>query len=177
MRICKKCGNKFPYRIKTDDGKVHCIPERSYCFVCSPFGSTIKIGRTGNPTTEIKNDTTHRICSKCKQSKEENNNNFYKRYRGGFFSYCKTCSNKDIADRIRQIKLKSIEYKGGKCIVCGYDKCVRSLDFHHLTPSEKDFSISDRHTHDFKKIKIELDKCVLLCKNCHGELHSDLITI
>lgn len=177
MRICKKCGNKFPYRIKTEDGKVHFIPERSYCFVCSPFNSKIKLNRSGNPTTEMKNDITYRICTLCKKSLEENEINFYKRKRGGFNSRCKSCSIKYHVKKVKNLKLKSIEYKGGKCIVCGYNKCARSLDFHHLDPSEKAFAMSDRHTHNFNKMKIELDKCILICKNCHGELHDGLITI
>lgn len=176
MKICKKCKTEFSGRIKDENGNVHNIPCRSYCFVCSPFKSKIKIGRNNNPTTEIKNDKTYRICSICHKSKEEYSN-FYKRKRGGFNSYCKVCSTKDIVKRTRQLKVKAIQYKGGKCVICGYSKCSRSLDFHHINPTQKEFSMGERTTNDFEKIKIELDKCILICKNCHGELHDGLITI
>ena len=122
------------------------------------------------------NGKMYRTCSMCKKSEEETENNFYKRKRGGFSSWCKICSYKEMIKRTRELKSKAIKYKGGKCIVCGYNKCNRSLDFHHICPSEKDFHIADG-SRDFEKIKEELDKCILLCKNCHGELHNGLITI
>ena len=63
-------------------------------------------------------------------------------------------------------------YKGGKCAVCGYDKCQRALSFHHVNPKEKDFDLSSRGlTRSWERIKKEIDKCVLLCANCHMELH------
>lgn len=70
-------------------------------------------------------------------------------------------------------KVKSIEYKGGKCQLCGYNKCKSSLSFHHLDPNEKDFSISSVNW-SFDRIKNELDKCILVCTNCHGEIHEGL---
>jgi predicted nucleic acid-binding Zn ribbon protein len=74
-------------------------------------------------------------------------------------------------------KKKSIEYKGGKCVVCGYNKCSRSLDFHHLDPNEKDYNISRNKNKKFENMIPELDKCVLVCKNCHGEIHEGIIQI
>ncbi len=49
--------------------------------------------------------------------------------------------------------------------MCGYNKSMRSLHFHHKDPSKKDFGIS-RVTLKWDKIKPELDKCILLCSNC-----------
>jgi len=176
MKICKKCGNKIPWRIKLENGKNLCSPTRSYCFVCSPPGSRIKIGRNGTPTTEIKNGKVYRKCSRCSSIKEETADYFFRRTRGGFSSYCRECDCKIMVERVKRLKQKAIEYKGGKCIICGYNKCNRSLDFHHICPSKKDFHIADG-SRDFNKIKEELDKCILICKNCHGELHEGLITI
>jgi len=64
-----------------------------------------------------------------------------------------------------------IEYKGGKCEHCGYDKCPAAFDFHHLDPSKKDFNLSTLRNYKLENIKSELDKCLLLCSNCHRELH------
>ena len=83
---------------------------------------------------------------------------------------------RDQASCARKTKLKAIEYKGGKCIVCGYNKSIRALQFHHLDPTQKDFGISGT-TKSFEKLKPELDKCVLLCANCHGEVHEGLLDI
>ena len=73
----------------------------------------------------------------------------------------------------RLIKRWALEYKGNKCQCCGYDKCVDALDFHHLDETQKDFGISDRNVPtDWKSIKNELDKCILVCSNCHCEIHA-----
>lgn len=70
----------------------------------------------------------------------------------------------------------AVEYKGGKCSVCGYDRCADALEFHHLDPSQKDFGISSKgYTRSWDKVKEELDKCILVCSNCHREIHSGLI--
>lgn len=74
-------------------------------------------------------------------------------------------------ERRQKRKIEAIDYKGGKCSICGYDKCKEALDFHHINPDEKEFSISDKRDFKIEKIKLELDKCILLCRNCHAELH------
>ena len=71
------------------------------------------------------------------------------------------------------VKKKAVEYKGGECERCGYNKCMRALDFHHLNPKEKDFAISGG-TKSFESLKAELDKCILVCRNCHSEIHEKL---
>ena len=68
-----------------------------------------------------------------------------------------------------------IEYKGGKCEQCGYNKCDGALQFHHIDPKEKDFTISQVNLNDtnfsIDKIIEEVNKCQLLCANCHAEIH------
>lgn len=67
----------------------------------------------------------------------------------------------------------AVAYKGGCCIDCGYSKSVAAMDFHHLDPLAKDFSVSDKGAcRSWEKIKAELDKCVLLSRNCHAERHA-----
>ena len=74
----------------------------------------------------------------------------------------------------QRMKIKAVEYKGGKCIRCGYDKCMRSLTFHHRNPNEKEFGIGTYSNLGWNAVKKELDKCDLLCNNCHGEVHENL---
>jgi hypothetical protein len=82
---------------------------------------------------------------------------------------CNSCAaNRNRFDR----KAKMIEYKGGKCLICGYNRCNRALTFHHLDPSKKDFNFAGSHTKKWLWIQQELDKCVLLCQNCHCEVHA-----
>lgn len=71
-----------------------------------------------------------------------------------------------------RLKERAVEYKGGKCVLCGYNRCIKSFDFHHLDPKEKDFTIGSNSSISWDKLKIELDKCVLLCANCHREVHA-----
>lgn len=78
-----------------------------------------------------------------------------------------------VSNRRRKLKLLSIEYKGGRCIKCGYNKHPAALDFHHENPDEKDFNIGKNgHTVSWEKLKKELNKCILLCANCHREEHA-----
>lgn len=65
--------------------------------------------------------------------------------------------------------LKGLKING--CAICGYDKCTRSLDFHHVNPKTKLFNIGVT-TVSRRDIIDELNKCVLLCRNCHGEIHT-----
>ncbi len=90
-----------------------------------------------------------------------------KRYR------CQKCYSEYVQKRRYKIKEKSVEYKGGKCEICGYDKCIDALEFHHKNPKEKDFGIGYKgYTRKWDIVKEELDKCILVCANCHREIHS-----
>ncbi|MFA6350451.1 MAG: hypothetical protein WCY12_05975 [Candidatus Omnitrophota bacterium] len=78
-----------------------------------------------------------------------------------------------VRSRRKKIRLQAIEYKGGKCEKCGYVVCFDALEFHHINSSGKDFSISEKgYTRSWVRVKEELDKCMLLCANCHRELHA-----
>lgn len=101
---------------------------------------------------------------------------FSPKKKGGNRKYCYDCIPEGQQTRIRQkIKQWGLEYKGNKCSLCGYDKCKDALEFHHIDPLEKDFNISDRNLKlDWTAIKTELDKCILVCANCHREIHSNL---
>lgn len=70
----------------------------------------------------------------------------------------------------------AIAYKGGRCQCCNYNRYVGALEFHHLNPDEKDFGIASKgYTRSWERNKEELDKCVLVCANCHREIHANII--
>jgi predicted HNH restriction endonuclease len=75
--------------------------------------------------------------------------------------------------RRKALQERAINHLGGKCRICGYDKCVVALEFHHTSPQGKDFSISSGLT-SWARVLPELEKCVLLCSNCHREVHDGL---
>ncbi|MGE5279352.1 MAG: hypothetical protein ACM3L6_01225 [Deltaproteobacteria bacterium] len=78
-----------------------------------------------------------------------------------------------VRKRRKKMREMAIKYKGGCCQNCGYDTCGDALEFHHRDSSRKDFSISAKgYTRSWAKVKEELEKCVLLCANCHREVHA-----
>ena len=83
-----------------------------------------------------------------------------------------------VSQRRRDLKLRAADYKGGCCLICGYDRSIAALDFHHLDPDKKDFTVSRKgYTRSWEKTRIELDKCILLCCRCHRELHTNVISL
>ena len=75
----------------------------------------------------------------------------------------------------QEFKRLCVIYKGGKCCRCGYDKSIRSLQFHHRDPTIKESNIAPLCRVSLEIPKAELDKCDLVCANCHGEIHDKLL--
>lgn len=111
-----------------------------------------------------------RACKKHGESKFVNTSKTGMHYR------CMKCGTEAVQRRREKLKELAVEYKGGKCERCGYCKCLKALEFHHVDPNEKEFGIGAKgHTKSFEKIKIEIDKCILVCANCHREIHAELM--
>ena len=85
---------------------------------------------------------------------------------------CKNCHNCQAKERVREIKKRAVESKGGKCKNCGYCKNYAALDFHHTDPTEKDVYYSTSRHWSWGRLKDELQHCELLCRNCHAEHHN-----
>ena len=114
-----------------------------------------------------------KICTSCKE--EKNINEFYiQKYRKNGSSYCKSCFNNFCIERWKKRKIKAIEYLGNECVDCKtpHPKYPSSVyEFHHLDPSIKDYTWVKLRLKSWDKIKDELNKCVLLCANCHRIRH------
>lgn len=118
-------------------------------------------------------------CKNCKVQLSEDNT--YRRsgrhtnFPVGYYRICKKCYNKNRLDKMIENKKNQVDFFGGKCKVCGYDKCHNALEFHHLDPSIKEESPSAlRCVTNKKRWKDELSKCILVCSNCHREIHAGL---
>ena len=120
-------------------------------------------------------ESGYKTCSKCHIKKPLTKENFYMRSKGIFHYWCKECNDKISLQKQTERKRKCVEYKGGKCIICGYNKYLGSLDFHHVDPAKKDYNISNLDTYSLEVLQRELDKCLLVCRNCHGEIHGGLV--
>ena len=124
--------------------------EKKYCIIC------------GKELT----GTQQKFCSTNCKAKDN-----YRRHK----------SNTSLKQFIRSVerKLELITYKGGKCEICGYNKNLSALNFHHIDSSEKSFSIDGRLLANKKKEDLidEANKCMLLCANCHQEIHHENLDI
>ena len=156
MKICEKCGNEFPTRIIID-GKQRNLCKRKYCLTCSPFNqhNTEKLVKVYK-------------CTKCG---ETNPDNFTK----GRYTECKKCRARYNTYKGDKNRIKAIQYLGGKCKCCGYDKFPCSLDIHHKDPLQKDPNFKHKRGWSWDRLKEELEKCILLCRNCHTAFHSGFI--
>lgn len=82
---------------------------------------------------------------------------------------------KDVKNFRTRLKERATYVLGDKCQCCGYDKCLSALDFHHLNPSEKDFNFNSNANRSWEATRKEIAKCILVCANCHREIHAGLI--
>lgn len=117
-----------------------------------------------------------KVCEICNEKFEANSSTRI---------YCYNCSGdstrKDNQTRKHQktilrrsMKLQAIKLLGGKCCKCGYDKCVDALEFHHENQDDKEFKLGSGNTMSWKDYKSEAMKCILVCSNCHKEIHAKI---
>ena len=111
-------------------------------------------------------------CSKCLLDKAESE--YYAKGRkdsGKLHAECKVCFKRRMMQRFEEKSRAIVALKGGSCNLCGYDKCTAALEFHHIDPDQKEFQINKRWSMKNEAILKEIEKCVLLCSNCHREAH------
>lgn len=165
MPKCKKCEDHFPNRIIID-GKERNLHKRKYCLNCSPFGA--------HNTKKIHIGEKKEICKYCGKKF------IYDRNKGHRVTVCNSCHSNRKRFRLKR---KMIEYKGGRCQLktCstpgGYARERGAMHFHHIDPKTKSFAIGGNHCRKWETLKKELDKCILVCANCHSEIHAGIAKI
>lgn len=160
---CKNCINKekqdkrLTKRKLSNKGGTLCEGEGRRCTICKTIypGSNKYFGKHKN---NIKGLDTY--CKECRRNK--NLGNYYKNPK----AWNKT--HKKNSDK-KQQKIFDLK-KQGKCIKCE-EKRFYVLDYHHVYPSKKDFQISQGGAKGWDNLLKEIEKCVLLCSNCHREFH------
>ena len=91
---------------------------------------------------------------------------------------CKRCRSEQVSERRRAIKATLVAETGGCCCICGYDRCVSALEFHHLDRETKQLGIGERGlAHSLETLRAEIAKCVLLCSNCHVEVERGMTAL
>ena len=159
MKICANCKSEF-LPTKIIDGKRRNLSKRKYCLDCSPWGL--------HNTRSIERKYKCIICSKdlC----------------GNQTMYCsRACTMKKSGRWYKRQKMRGFERKkefvnllGGKCSKCGYNKNLAALDFHHLDPEQKESPLNFAFLMKmrYEKCLLEINKCIILCANCHREHHN-----
>jgi transposase len=95
----------------------------------------------------------------------------------GYFR-CTRCRQERVSEWRRRVKRRLVKEAGGACAICGYDRCVAALEFHHLDPSTKRFALSRQGvTRSYAEALAEARKCVLLCSNCHAEIEAGMTEV
>lgn len=164
MLTCKKCLKSFPCSIKIGDRWLG-LQSRKYCLDCSPYKD-----RPSHHARKLEDtllDSKGRrfcICEDCDKK-------YFISKKYSRIHKCATCYHRK--NRILK-KARMIEYKGGKCARCGYCKYMGALEFHHRDENKKAFGLSTKITASWAVLKKELDKCDLLCSNCHKEIENEL---
>jgi len=167
MPICSACGEKFPLQIYNDQGKRIQLNSRKYCLDCNPLGEH-RYHNGKKVDLVLRDESGKRLlksrkfqCTTCGRTRVLKTRN----------KECTTCSNKR---RRTARRLDAVKQFGGKCILCGYDTCLSALAFHHRNAFEKGDALSCMWGWASDRIEKELNKCVLLCQNCHAEVHEGI---
>lgn len=165
---CKTCGKTIPKFVPNIEGvSIRTTPGRTKCFECSPYVAPSTKKDKYLDMLSRYTDAELTTCSSCgkKYPSKLINTGSYTRAK------CNSCNANGARFAKKQ---KCLDYKGGKCAVCGYNKTTRVLSFHHTDPSTKLFTISGAHARSWDVLRAELDKCQLLCMNCLNALHSNV---
>jgi hypothetical protein len=172
MPTCRKCHAAFPNHVHIN-GRAHNLQRRKFCLDCSPFGRHNTRDLSAAPEIRPAGLPEQARCSRCKRTLPASK--FHRRRDGSrLLKYCRECTNRQVVERQQRLKRLAVEYKGGRCQHCGYDRYVGALEFHHEDGSQKESDVSRFKCTTFEKVKSELDKCLLLCANCHREEHARL---
>jgi transposase len=118
-------------------------------------------------------DGPREIVSRCRH---HGKTSFVREGRG--YYRCKQCRVEQLSRRRRVVKRKLVAEAGGRCVICGYDRCQRALEFHHLDPATKEFHIGYTGvTRSLARARAEAQKCILLCANCHAEVEAGITAV
>lgn len=150
---CLKCDAVIPGSAMQNGKKIR-TKNRKYCFDCSPFGH--------HNTRAIEKIQSPKVCEDCKEPHSQKGRR------------CFNCYFKIRKERVSQNVEEIIG--GYRCWMCGYDRCKRNIHFHHIYSETKLFGLTTRELMlGWDRVWAEMQKCVVLCSNCHGEVHACLI--
>ena len=172
MPVCRKCNHVFKNQEKLPNGKIVNLQNRRFCLTCSPCGAhntrpNLECEPVGSSIKQpLYGPRKQQITCECGRiytyDMDRPNGNNRRR--------CNSCT---VNWRRASVKQRARDLKGGKCERCGYSRCQDALHFHHIDESKKRFGIaSAAGFRPWEEIAEELEICILVCSNCHAEIHS-----
>jgi len=151
MPTCTVCGNKFKTYSKIN-GVLKNLGNRRRCLICQPWGAPRYPPRTNDEKVQASRLKSKRYYEKRKKELGVN----------------------PVTERNRRRKMSIVNFLGGSCIICGYKRTPKNITFHHCY--DKDLHLDSRALSlSMENIRKELSKCIMVCHNCHGEIHAGLI--
>ncbi len=175
MSLCRKCNDNIPNNVVID-GKKRNLQRRKYCIKCSPFGGRNTKVDIDAPSSKISIKNGHDLDKFVELECKHHGLTIFVLQKCGYC--CRKCRNSTVTKNRKKRKLELVEFFGGKCKICGYDKCMEALDFHHIDPNQKEFGISrEGLAYSFERRLKEAKKCILICCRCHRELENGIIKI
>jgi hypothetical protein len=112
-----------------------------------------------------------KVCSVCNEDKDYSHFSKDKYQKSGYNSSCKVCENIRKAESYEGRKWEVFNYKGCSCEICGAIENAEFYDFHHRVPEDKSFDVTSNLMRKWSTLLPELDKCLMLCPNCHRKEH------
>ncbi len=136
-------------------------------------GLTTARGRRAPPTDSAQRERPYEVIRECRR----HGASLFQLDNRGYYR-CLSCRAEAVVRRRHKVKRMLVEEAGGKCALCGYDRCVRALQFHHREPATKMFAVSGGgYTRGLAALRSEAGKCVLLCSNCHAEVEDGVASV
>ena len=148
MKSCMSCGKPFDTTFVVD-GEQHHMKQRKRCLICFPYGAS-----RADPLEVRRAKALRKQRAWVQRRRREDGVDPFK---AG-------------AHRKKQTVVDLV----GGCQLCGYSRCLRAISFHHLGDKEKSLTLRE-FQHSLGALLPELRKCLVLCQNCHSEVHADLV--
>jgi hypothetical protein len=152
---CERCSLEFTRGRRPNFSKVYCSktcanrnrPRRKRKYHCKLCGGDVLTGR--------------KFCKPCRGKARPKRSEMDLRLQ----------MNGWVKNHHRRLKYMSVELLGSCCLLCGYSRCIAALEFHHIDPDQKGFTLSGRSI-SWERYRTEVLKCILLCANCHREVEA-----
>lgn len=159
-----------PIELEARQKRIRVVCEHMFVSRPRPTPPTPVVPRTGRPPA------TNRKCAvELRECRHHGRVEFALYGRKQQRWYYKKCVAENVTRRHQAVRRQLVAEAGGCCAICGYDRAIINLHFHHVDPSQKLFAVNSGVGKALATLRAEAAKCVLVCANCHGEIESGIV--